>query len=513
MDPASGSFAPGVPNASSKLVTASSGVAPADSNAARSYAMRWFNAATNDADLATELASGAELQVSINGSPFVTVDLTGAVNAAEVATRISTAVSSQGYSTSGFSANWQTAGARAWLYLEGTDGNVFVRRSGTNAAATNLRFGAEQGGIEVTRYAGRRPAPTGVTLSSPDCMVPNPGLANPDFDLFDALISNAGNTGASILLSRYDVDGNLIPTPPPVNANWAPEADLLDILAAIRDAVVAGPVLLPGEVWPWTAELWGYRLAIRPTSGPAPAGSDDNRASGYAGSDLLAGASVVGSVRYYSLGTTGLGIYQLPVLGGADGLSPTLATTYDDSYDTVRREVDLFNLMILPRSADQSALSLEDLWPNASIFAQERRALLLMEPPLDWSGAQQPMNEVTTLRIGLSKQYAALYYPRITLLEGRLRLDVGATGALAGLMARIDGSRGVWKAPAGTEADLRGIVELMNRGFSNKEISLRLRIETCTAKNHVQNILHKLGVHRRGQAVAKLRTSIGQRFS
>ncbi len=56
------------------------------------------------------------------------------------------------------------------------------------------------------------------------------------------------------------------------------------------------------------------------------------------------------------------------------------------------------------------------------------------------------------------------------------------------------------------------VVELMDRGLSNKEISHRLRIEPCTAKNHVQNILQKLGVHRRGQAVAKLRSSIGHRF-
>jgi DNA-binding NarL/FixJ family response regulator len=57
------------------------------------------------------------------------------------------------------------------------------------------------------------------------------------------------------------------------------------------------------------------------------------------------------------------------------------------------------------------------------------------------------------------------------------------------------------------------VVELMNHGLSNKEISRHLRIETSTAKNHVQNILQKLGVHRRGQAVAKLRSSIGHRFS
>lgn len=55
------------------------------------------------------------------------------------------------------------------------------------------------------------------------------------------------------------------------------------------------------------------------------------------------------------------------------------------------------------------------------------------------------------------------------------------------------------------------VVELMSRGLSNKEISRSLSIEPCTAKNHVQKILQKLGVHRRGQAAAKIGVSlIGQ---
>jgi DNA-binding NarL/FixJ family response regulator len=52
----------------------------------------------------------------------------------------------------------------------------------------------------------------------------------------------------------------------------------------------------------------------------------------------------------------------------------------------------------------------------------------------------------------------------------------------------------------------------MNEGLSNKEIARRLGIEASTAKNHVQNILLKLNVHRRGQAAAKLRTLIRDRF-
>jgi DNA-binding CsgD family transcriptional regulator len=40
-----------------------------------------------------------------------------------------------------------------------------------------------------------------------------------------------------------------------------------------------------------------------------------------------------------------------------------------------------------------------------------------------------------------------------------------------------------------------------------------LNIEPCTAKNHVRNIMNKLNVHRRGEAVATLRALIAERFS
>jgi len=56
------------------------------------------------------------------------------------------------------------------------------------------------------------------------------------------------------------------------------------------------------------------------------------------------------------------------------------------------------------------------------------------------------------------------------------------------------------------------VADLMNRGCPTKEIAWRLGVKPCTAKNHVRNILHKLQVHRRGQAAAKLRTLIGDRF-
>ena len=48
------------------------------------------------------------------------------------------------------------------------------------------------------------------------------------------------------------------------------------------------------------------------------------------------------------------------------------------------------------------------------------------------------------------------------------------------------------------------IVELLNRGLSNKEIASELGIELATAKNHVHNILEKLQIRRRSQVGTRL---------
>ncbi|VVJ17640.1 Uncharacterised protein [Amycolatopsis camponoti] len=49
------------------------------------------------------------------------------------------------------------------------------------------------------------------------------------------------------------------------------------------------------------------------------------------------------------------------------------------------------------------------------------------------------------------------------------------------------------------------IVALIESGYSNKEIARLLQIQLTTAKNHVHNILEKLGVRGRGQVMAAIR--------
>jgi two-component system nitrate/nitrite response regulator NarL len=53
----------------------------------------------------------------------------------------------------------------------------------------------------------------------------------------------------------------------------------------------------------------------------------------------------------------------------------------------------------------------------------------------------------------------------------------------------------------------REILRLIDDGLSNKEIAQRLSLQTKTVKNHVSNILAKLGVANRAAAAAALRGS------
>jgi len=101
----------------------------------------------------------------------------------------------------------------------------------------------------------------------------------------------------------------------------------------------------------------------------------------------------------------------------------------------------------------------------------------------------------------------------VTVVESVMRNElVCSPKVAASLFHHSTASQGADGGASLTGRELQ-VVELISRGLSNKEISRSLSIETCTAKNHVQNILQKLGVHRRGQAAAKARSSLmGQRF-
>jgi phage tail sheath protein FI len=139
-------------------------------------------------------------------------------------------------------------------------------------------------------------------------------------------------------------------------------------------------------------------------------------------------------------------------------------------------DADLFNLLCIPLESWSTENSGEvDLWTQAEALCLRKRAFLIIDPPSNWTTAAFASSSASTLTI--RHKNAALYYPRIRaadpLQEGRLR-EFPPSGAIAGVVARTDSARGVWKAPAGTDAYLLGVPELslkltdMQQGELNK---------------------------------------------
>jgi phage tail sheath protein FI len=103
------------------------------------------------------------------------------------------------------------------------------------------------------------------------------------------------------------------------------------------------------------------------------------------------------------------------------------------------------------------------VYQAAAAYCQDRRALLLIDPP-----ASMTVDSAQRVIDGLGipaedARNAALYFPRLRqpdpTAENRLKSFV-PSGAVAGVMARTDSARGVWKAPAGIDAGVAGAADL-----------------------------------------------------
>ncbi len=130
-------------------------------------------------------------------------------------------------------------------------------------------------------------------------------------------------------------------------------------------------------------------------------------------------------------------------------------------------EANLFNLLCIPPVAPDTDVA-NATWALAATYCQERRAMLIVDPPADWTGnaataittAEDGINDLRKAIGNDAARNAVVYFPHLRipdpLSEGRLA-DFAPCGAVAGIMARTDVQRGVWKAPAGQEASFSGV--------------------------------------------------------
>jgi Bacteriophage tail sheath protein len=309
--------------------------------------------------------------------------------------------------------------------------SVRVLPGATNDAASRLLLGPLFGGMEADAAATIRPAemPDHATLTG------NTG----------GILTNVGTTlkDFKIILDGYSSDIRLTAVP----LGWS------DLATQIQGLVRAAKPSNPAFKFFTASADSSNRLVLR--SGTRGAGSTIEVQP--VGSDafatqlkLTAALADVSEAKPADIN-----------LGGGSEQPLDLANAYNNFIgDRSNREgiyaleaVDLFNLMVLPHVEDSGILM------DAAAYCQERRAFLIIDAP---ATADKPdeMERVIT-GPGLPKtNYAAVYYPWIKIADplagGQLR-TVGPGGTMAGVYARTDGERGVWKAPAGTEATLRGV--------------------------------------------------------
>lgn len=135
-------------------------------------------------------------------------------------------------------------------------------------------------------------------------------------------------------------------------------------------------------------------------------------------------------------------------------------------------KVDLFNLVCIPDatrasagnpSAMDSTVDPNSIYSAAIALCDARRAFLLLDCPpfvdsvsaaVDWKPSG----------LTVVDENGAAFFPRLRVPDplNNFQLRTFAPcGVVAGLYARIDAARGVWKAPAGTEATLSGVQGLV----------------------------------------------------
>ena len=410
------------------------------------------------ADVATVLdATHNEFQVSVNGLAPVTVavalpgDVAGLNAAARIATLcaaikakvVALAAGRQEYLNFGCAPDAATKTTIVMTSgVAGEASSVRVLPGVRNNASGRLKLGAEGGGTDADAIVLYRPAaaPDAATLTS-DTFV-----ANTEFDSFPSATNNSFN---------LSIDGG--PTQTVVLAGTAPAAGALgarlqEMAGRITQAVRLMQPANPGYA-NFTCTATATTLVLA-TGTRGSAGSVYVSAAptldAASGLRLLAGATATPAPDALLGGGT-----EVPY-GAGDIYSSFIGNRATRQGIYALESVDLFNLLVLPGITDAATLS------DAAAYCDERRAFFIIDAPASVVTPDDMAASISGTDLPKS-DHAAVYYPWLQIADplknGRLRLTP-PSGSIAGLYARTDGDRGVWKAPAGTEANIGGALAL-----------------------------------------------------
>ncbi|HEX9990080.1 MAG TPA: phage tail sheath C-terminal domain-containing protein [Chloroflexia bacterium] len=175
------------------------------------------------------------------------------------------------------------------------------------------------------------------------------------------------------------------------------------------------------------------------------------------GGDVISTIGDVNSVDFVPLGPT-------PGQPGGDGDAPTATeligspSAKEGIYALDDIQPFIFNILCIPALARLEDEARASVITAAKKYCLDNRAMFIIDIP-EVTDTPAEMIALADDMHDDNDRNAAVYFPRLQipdpLNEYRLR-NVGPSGTLAGVYARTDAVRGVWKAPAGTDAGLQG---------------------------------------------------------
>jgi Bacteriophage tail sheath protein len=337
--------------------------------------------------------------------------------------------------------------------------NLVIDSTQPNDAAAVVNAGSQLITLTSASAQANRPAQTGTASA------PSPNLAT---------LTTSATMDVSLNGTGIGTTGTLAAVP----ATYAAAAAALQGL--IRGIMKGGQAVLPNATVTVVGSVstTAYLVVKAGTGTPGDYLTFTDGGTGLA-SLLGLNAAARQNVQQYALGGTAIQAQALPSGGqmvGSDG-------SWDPSGDATGvasgligdpnaktgiyalLDVDLFNLLSIPATTYLPDTNAAAVAADAIALCQTRRAFYLMDVPQGSSGRDTLTAIMNWLdaNASLRSRNAAIYFPRPDLADplNGFRLRASApSGTMAGLYARIDATRGVWKAPAGTEASLAGVQKL-----------------------------------------------------
>jgi uncharacterized protein len=266
-------------------------------------------------------------------------------------------------------------------------------------------------------------------------------------------------TAASTTFSGMTIRGKQVtdvanPITVTVNNVVSPANDTADIV------ITFGPIV---EV---------YRAVTVAAVAPGGSSKPDFIENQLARSDLVTVEPQVAGGTFpatYNLGGSSSRTITLGDMGAGNGVP-----FYRDDFTAVFKadapldKVDIFNLLVLPGVADKN------VWTAALTYCGQKRAFFIMDPAPNWSaddtfldmGMTKIQDGIDSNLVPTESDNGALYFPYLQTTDpvtGQT-VDRPPSGFVAGVIARTDTARGVWKAPAGLEASIANTDGVVDSG-------------------------------------------------